>query len=205
MEVTDRNAHAWTEVDVEGWGWVPIEATGGDDPRLDIPAPEAGPGDEPEQETPPPTVAPEETLGPKDTPKPEETPEPTPKPTPEDTPQGGETTPTPTPEPPQGGAATPTPTPEPEAPEQDPEDSGRSWLLWLLWLLLLPLLVFLYIKLRKRVCRNRMRRILQGDGRKAVLYGYGELLRLVRHGATPSEKAQRLADEAAFSDHILGE
>ena len=205
VEVTDRNAHAWTEVYVEGWGWVPIEATGGDDPRLDIPAPEAGPGDEPEQETPPPTVAPEETLGPKDTPKPEETPEPTPKPTPEDTPQGGETTPTPTPEPPQGGAATPTPTPEPEAPEQDPEDSGRSWLLWLLWLLLLPLLVFLYIKLRKRVCRNRMRRILQGDGRKAVLYGYGELLRLVRHGATPSEKAQRLADEAAFSDHILGE
>ena len=74
-----------------------------------------------------------------------------------------------------------------------------------LLLSLLPLLVFLYIKLRKRVCRNRMRRILQGDGRKAVLYGYGELLRLVRHGATPSEKAQRLADEAAFSDHALGE
>ena len=207
VEVTDRNAHAWTEVYVDGWGWVPVEATGGDDPRLDMPAPEADPGDEPEQETPPPTGVPEETREPKDTPEPENTPEPTPEPTPEATPeatpQGGETTPTPTPEPPQGGEATPTP--EPEAPEPDPEAAGRSWLLWLLWLLLLPLLVFLCIRLRKRVCRNRMRRMLQGNGREAVLYGYGELLRLVRHGATLSDKARQLADEAAFSDHVLGE
>ena len=47
--------------------------------------------------------------------------------------------------------------------------------------------------------------MLQGNGREAVLYGYGELLRLVRHGATLSEKARKLADEAAFSDHVLGE
>ena len=47
--------------------------------------------------------------------------------------------------------------------------------------------------------------MLRGDGRQAVLYGYGELLRLVRHGAAPSEAARTLADEAAFSDHALGE
>jgi hypothetical protein len=47
--------------------------------------------------------------------------------------------------------------------------------------------------------------MLQGDGRDAVLYGYGELLRLVRHGASVNDDAQALADEAAFSDHVLGE
>ena len=69
----------------------------------------------------------------------------------------------------------------------------------------LPLLVFLYIRLRKQVCKNRMSRMLQGDGREAVLYGYGELLKLMRHGAGASAKADALADEAAFSDHELGE
>ena len=72
-------------------------------------------------------------------------------------------------------------------------------------MLALPLLVFVFIRLRKQVCRNRTRRMLQGDGRKAVLYGYGELLRLVRHGAAAREDARDLADEAAFSDHVLGE
>ena len=77
--------------------------------------------------------------------------------------------------------------------------------MWLLWLLLLPLLAYLYIRLRKRTLRARMGRMLQGDGRKAVLCGYGELQKLIRHGATPSEAARALADEAAFSDHELGE
>ena len=75
----------------------------------------------------------------------------------------------------------------------------------MLLLLLLPLLVFLYIRLRRQVCKNRTRRMLQGDGREAVLYGYGELLRLVRHGAAANEQARILADEAAFSDHELGQ
>ena len=72
-------------------------------------------------------------------------------------------------------------------------------------LLLLPVLVFLYVRLRQQVCKNRTRRMLQGNGRDAVLYGYGELLRLIRHGASESDDAQALADEAAFSDHLLGE
>ena len=50
-----------------------------------------------------------------------------------------------------------------------------------------------------------MRRMLQGDGREAVLYGYGELLKLMHYGADASDDAQALADEAAFSDHVLGE
>ena len=190
VEVTDRNAHAWTEVYVDGWGWVPVEATGGDDPRLDDPTSE--PDDQPEQATPEPTGEPEDTPGPEDTPEPEQTPEPTPEPSP----GAPEVTPTPQP-----------PTPEPGAPdpETEPEPGPqRMRMLWLLWLLALPLLVFLYIKLRKRVCKNRMRRMLQGDGREAVLYGYGELNRLIRHGAAPSEEARALADEAAFSNHELG-
>ena len=47
--------------------------------------------------------------------------------------------------------------------------------------------------------------MLQGDGRPAVLYGYGELQRLARHGAALGEEARVLADEAAFSDHVMGE
>ncbi len=199
VEVTDRNAHAWTEVYVDGWGWVPVEATGGDDPRLDMPAPEADPGDEPE-ETPDPSREPEESAEPEETPEP--TPEPTPTPTPEPSSEVQVQTPTPEPE---DDSATPTPEADP-APEDEPEEGAGSRLwLWLLWLLLLPLLVYLYIRLRQRTVKNRMARMLQGNGRTAVLYGYGELQKLVRFGAAASDRARALADEAAFSDHELGE
>ncbi len=196
VEVTDKNAHAWTEVYVDGWGWVPVEATGGDDPRLDVPAPEADPGEEPEQTTPEPTPEPSPTPKETEASGPADTPEPTPEPTPEVTP---------TPEP-QVSVATPTPPPGGTDPEPEPEDGPQGrWGLWLLWLVLVPALVFLYVRLRRQVCKNRMRRMLQGDGRAAVLYGYGELLRLIRHGAPEDEDARALADEAAFSDHALGE
>ena len=191
VEVMDKNAHAWTEVYVDGWGWVPIEATGGDDPRLDEPAPIAEPGDEPDQETPEPTAEPT----PAPTPEPDESPEPTP--------EAPEATPTPEPQLPEGGETTPTPAPQ-GGPEPTPEPKGRLGLLLLL-LLLVPVLVFLYLRLRKQTCKNRTRRMLQGEGRQAVLYGYGELQKLLRWGATESEEAQALADEAAFSDHVLGE
>ena len=114
---------------------------------------------------------------------------------------------TPTPESSDSGTATPTPetSPAPD-PDTDPEGGNqRSFVLWLLWLLLLPVLIFLYIRLRRRIVRNRMERMLRGDGKQAVLYGYGELQKLVRHGADANAQARALADEAAFSDHALGE
>ena len=55
------------------------------------------------------------------------------------------------------------------------------------------------------MCKNRTERMLQGDGTQAVLYGYGELMKLIRRGASESEKARTLADETAFSDHVLGD
>ena len=106
---------------------------------------------------------------------------------------------------PAGGTATPTPDPDTD-PDDEPEgEDGHSFIPWLLLLLLLPALVFLDIKLRQRVCKNRTERMLQGDGKQAVLYGYGELMKLIRRGASESEKARTLADEAAFSDHVLGD
>ena len=108
---------------------------------------------------------------------------------------------TPTPDPEAQSEATPTP-----EPDTDPEEDERhTSFLWILWLLLVPALVFLYIKLRQQVCKVRTERMLQKDGRQAVLYGYGELQKLMRHGAAGSDKARTLADEAAFSDHRMGE
>ena len=70
--VTGENAHAWTEVYFEGFGWVPFDATPSQDQQDDPP-----PEDEPEE------------------------PEPTPTPTPTPPPEDQDDEPTPTPEPPE--------------------------------------------------------------------------------------------------------
>ena len=69
--VTDENAHAWTEVYVDGFGWTPLEVTGSAAPPAETDAPEAtaAPG-----ETAPPaeTDAPDSTAVPGKTPPPAE-------------------------------------------------------------------------------------------------------------------------------------
>lgn len=112
--VTGLNAHAWTEVYFEGFGWVPFDAT-----------PSRQNQDQSEDDPPPPPDEPEPT------PTPTPTPSPTPSPTPTHDPDSDEPTPTPTPP---HEAETPEPpviTPPPEIP---PKDRNFSWLWWLLLL-----------------------------------------------------------------------
>lgn len=128
--VTGENAHAWTEVYLNGFGWLDFDATprsdndrGGDDSGNEPPSSdnEAGP-------TPSPSPSPQPTPSP-EPPQQEETP--TPDPT------GNEEEPTPTPEP----AATPEPTSGPDSPPPGDKKDPPPFPWWLLLLLLLILLL----------------------------------------------------------------
>lgn len=142
--VTGENAHAWTEIYLNGFGWLTIDATpedrdrdgdqngdqpdpGPDDRQGDLPPePEQNtPAPGPDQEKPTPTPEPEQNTP---TPPPE-LPSPTPTPTP--TPDPG-ATPTPVP------TVTPSPRPDPSAPPSDPpppeDPPAFPW--WILLVLL---------------------------------------------------------------------
>ncbi len=135
--VTGQHAHAWTEVYLNGFGWLAFDPT----PRTDY-----GDGEQPEDDrsdggnstNPAPTPTPEPTELPTVAPAATPTPEPSPEPT--DMP------------PDENGAPTPTPTPVPDAPpsrEANPpaQNSGQNnsfpW-----WILLLILAVIGLIALR---------------------------------------------------------
>lgn len=121
------DAHAWTEVYLNGVGWVTFDAT-------------------------PSTLEPDRSSDPLP-PAQEDSPTPTPEPEPEATPTPEpQSAPTPTPEPEeQPPQATPTPEPENESPPQEnepPEDPRRHPLPWLLLLLVIALILFLAARIR---------------------------------------------------------
>ncbi|MGN0775225.1 MAG: transglutaminase family protein [Candidatus Ventricola sp.] len=134
--VTQRDAHAWTEIYFPGFGWLPFDPTPGsgsapdtgrrdDDPDSDAPTPDEDPDSAFPDASPSPTPSP--------SPSPTAAPTPSPSPTPEhDDPSVTPTpriTPVPTP--------APTPTPTPSVPPTPPEDEDSSPLLWLLLVLVL--------------------------------------------------------------------
>lgn len=172
--VTGLNAHAWTEVYFQGFGWVPFDPT----PSLQDMENQQ---QEPEQPDPTPTPTP--------------TPEPTPSPTPTHDPNNDEPTPSPTPPHPED-----TPEPEmqpPEPPIIPPEDDDKPNLSWLWWLLLLAALAALIVRIMLRTPDRVASK--QPDVREQ-LFTYGnataQVLRMrgykVQPGETPMLFARRM-------------
>ena len=125
--VTGRNAHAWTEVYLNGFGWLDFDATPRGDNRRGSDS-----GDRPAD----PPQAPSPSLEPEESPSPEP-----PSPPPEET--GPDASPTPSP--------TPSPAPEnaPDPPDDGgaPQANGPSSFPWW-WLLLLLAAAALYLRFR---------------------------------------------------------
>lgn len=170
--VTQENAHAWTEIYFNGFGWLPFDPTPGTGflpdgiPDEDDQDPSDSEKDDPPSdngESPaPPDTAPSAEPSATPSPTPTNTPEPTPSPSP--TPEHNDPSVTPTPQ------ITPAPTPEPTIeptpeqtnpprPPQDKSNPTHKALIALIALLVLALLIALrlYCTAPARIAR-RMRR-----------------------------------------------
>ena len=133
--VTGEQAHAWTEVYLNGFGWLDFDATPrSDNDRNSDPDSDGGAAPN-EQPTPSPSPSPEPTPSP--SPEPEDQPTPTPDPSnpPPQEDQPPESTPTPPPR------ETPSPSPAPE--QGNEKGSPKPPFPW--WILLLILLLTLLI------------------------------------------------------------
>lgn len=129
--ITGENAHAWTEVYLNGFGWLDFDATPRGDNR-----PGGDSGDDTQD---PPSSPPSPSPTPTPTPEPANTPTPEPKPDP--TPDSdGPDTPTPTPEPP---APQSSPTPEPDRSDPTPPEQQSPFPWWILLILLIIALLAL--------------------------------------------------------------
>lgn len=159
--VTSRNAHAWTEIYFNGFGWLEFDATPGMDDGPD-------PGDSGPQ---PPDNAPTPTPAPTSTPMPTPTPTPMPENAPEATP-------------------TPTPTPEPEAPPvpPSPKDDPETPRPPFPWVLLAFLMLVAALLLRFLATEPLRRAAKKPDQAVAVLFGaLISLLALRRVKRVPQE------------------
>ncbi len=188
--VTGREAHAWTEVYFEGFGWVPFDPT---------PLQEGN------------TTAPDQTQGDAQA-SPSPSPSPTPTATPTSTSDEQNTT-TPTPEP--GTSAQP-PTPTPSQPPQDqsddnpdatPEDDTPNPFPWL-WLLAAAAVAALVTRIALRMPDHIAKR--QPDARARVfVYGaavrrlLGYAKRQPKKGETPLSFARRVDGVRGFPTPIL--
>ena len=135
--VTGLDAHAWTEIYLNGYGWLPMDATprNQDAKDPDENDPDDAAGDPPSAPTP--TPAP--------TPEPVDTPTPPPESGDVQENEPTEAPPSPTPEPEAQGAATPTPPPATPEGAGDRQDDSFPWLPLLLILLLLLALVLRWL------------------------------------------------------------
>lgn len=170
--VTQENAHAWTEIYFNGFGWLPFDATPGtgfvpdgmqDDDDQNDPDDEGNdPHDDDDDssfpnESPSPEPTPTPSQAPTETPAPTPTPSPTPEHDDPAVTPTQEITPAPTPQPTEEPTHEPTAPPDP--PKSDDSDPRNPALLLLLALLLLILLIALrlYMTTPARIA-SRMRK-----------------------------------------------
>lgn len=190
--VTDDDAHAWTEVYYDGFGWVPVEVTGSTATPAEtpVPSPTADPTAEPTAGSDAPA-----TADPAD-PSPAE-----PASTPEAT--GAQTAP-----PAEGEPGAPGNRPaqtDPAGPEGSGAPEAPRKPLSPLWLLLLvpPAIVGGLVLRRRETLRRRALRLRQGDNKKRILAAWRELQRLARYGVVVPAALEEIALEARFSNHDM--
>lgn len=178
--VTGENAHAWTEVYFEGFGWVPFDPTPSTHGQS-----EDTPPDSPDP-TPTPTPEPPDDSDSDPTPSPEP-----PQDQPDDEPDPSEQ-----------------PSEEPDdQQEPQPPDEGNSFPWWWLLLAVLALAALIY-RIRSRMPNQMARR--ETDAEKQIfLYGSAAftvmklLKRTPRAGETPLFFARRMDRNKAFPTPIL--
>ena len=188
--VHGTNAHAWTEVYMNGLGWVTFDATPGwggpDNSGSNVPPP-AG------QTPTPPPPAQEPTPSPTPTPTQQPTPSPAPQQATEDTPP-----PTPTPTP------TPSPTPQPDDFQEPPApETPRKHSLWWLWILLI-LAALALIALRIRVTEPGYRSAHVQDDRKVLLLLWQATLDCAALLKTPIRPDETPLSYALRAEQALG-
>ena len=179
--VTGEHAHAWTEVYLNGFGWLAFDATPRDDYGADE-VPEEEPSGQQNEGASPSAPSPEPTVMPTVAPAESPTPEPSPAPTEE--PQGGAPTPTPNP-----------PTPDSNQPDQPDKKTRFPW-----WLLLLLALIGLFAL---RVYLTEPLRRAEKHPDRAVAILYGAVAALLSSRGLRRKPNETLHDFACRADRAL--
>lgn len=184
--VAGRDAHAWTEVYLNGFGWLDFDAT----PRIDNDRAQDG-------DVPPPPG--DQTPDAAPSPSPEPSPSPSPEPTQEPEDASGDA-PTPTP-PPGGSDDAPTPTPEPSPPPQAQPDGNepRPPFPWWIVLMILALIALIVWRI---LATDPLRRARRHPSRAADIL-FAAIQRFISCRGVTRQPQETLHDYALRADQAL--